>query len=51
MTGVYEWLWHLLPANPIVVRIVEGGSRRVGHLWVRMGYLGALIVLMIVGLL
>ncbi len=35
----------------MVVRIVEGGSRRPRHLWVRMGYLGALVSLVLVGLL
>lgn len=39
------WLaiWHLLPANPILVRVVSGASRRVRHLWLRFGYLAALI--------
>jgi len=39
------WLsfWHLLPANPILVRVVHGGSRRPRHLWLRVGYLGALL--------
>ncbi len=41
--------WRLLPANPIVVRVVYGGSRRVRHLWVRAGYLVILffVVLML----
>lgn len=51
MQGLYRWLWLLLPANPILVRIVQGGSRQLRHLWVRMGYLGALIVLVLIGLL
>lgn len=46
-----RWLWYLMPANPIVMRIVQGGSRRMRDLWVRMGYLGALIILVLVGLL
>ena len=33
------WLWHLVPANPILVRVVSGASRRVRHLWLRAGYL------------
>ncbi|MCX5659436.1 MAG: ABC transporter permease subunit [Planctomycetota bacterium] len=44
------WLWRLLPGNPVVVRIVQNGSRRARHLWIRMGYLGALIVLVFVGI-
>lgn len=35
----------------MVVRIVQGGSQRPRHLWVRMGYLGALVLLMLIGLL
>ena len=48
---IYRWLWYLLPANPMLVRIVQGGSRRPRHFWVRFGYLGALIVLVTMGLL
>ena len=51
MHVIAHWLWRLLPGNPMVVRIVEGGSRRMRHLWVRMGYLGALISLVLIGLL
>jgi len=35
----------------MVVRIVEGGSRRTQHLFVRMGYLGLLVMLVVIGLL
>lgn len=35
----------------MVVRIVQGGSQRTQHLWVRMGYIGALVLLMLIGLL
>ena len=35
----------------MVVRIVQGGSRQNRHLWVRLGYLGALILLMLIGLM
>ena len=41
----------MLPANPIVVRTVQGASRRTRHLWVRMLYLGGLIALVSFGLL
>lgn len=50
MQALYFWFWRMLPANPLVVRIVQGGSRRMRHLWIRMGYLGALIGLVLVGL-
>lgn len=51
MVAIYHWLWHLLPANPMIVRIVQGGSRRARHLAVRTIYLGAMIVLVVLGLL
>ena len=37
------WLWHLLPGNPILVRVVCGKSRRSRHLWLRFGYLAVLM--------
>lgn len=40
-------LWRLLPANPILVRVVFGASRRVRHLWLRAGYLGALLLVVL----
>jgi ABC-type transport system involved in multi-copper enzyme maturation permease subunit len=39
-----RWLLRLGPLNPIAVRLVQGGSRRKRHLYVRAIYLGALIV-------
>lgn len=37
------WLWHLLPANPIVLRVVSTGGKRTRHLWARIIYLIALM--------
>ncbi len=51
MTAFVRWFWLLLPANPVLVRIVYGAGRRRRHLWVRMGYLGSLIGMVLVGLL
>lgn len=51
MQVLYHWLYRLIPANPMVVRIVQGGSRRQRHLWIRMGYLAALIGLVLIGLM
>jgi ABC-type transport system involved in multi-copper enzyme maturation permease subunit len=51
VTAVWHWLWRLTGGNPLVTRTVEGGSRRTRHLWVRMGYLGALVLLVVVALL
>ena len=50
MHAVYDYFYRLVPANPMVVRIVQGGSRRLRHLWVRMGYLGAIVLLVVIGL-
>ena len=41
-------LWRLLPANPIVVRVVQGSSKRVQHLWVRVLYLVVLFFVVLV---
>ncbi len=51
MQGVYHWFWRIGPGNPIVVRIVQSGSARQRDLWIRMGYLGALIGLVLIGLI
>ncbi len=42
------WLWRLLPGNPILVRVVTGGSRRARHLWIRGGYLGVLLAVLLI---
>jgi ABC-type transport system involved in multi-copper enzyme maturation permease subunit len=39
-----RWLLRLGPLNPIAVRLVQGGSRRPRHAYIRNIYLGALIV-------
>ena len=41
-------LWRLLPANPILVRVVTTGGKRVRHLWARLIYLSALFFVLIV---
>ena len=51
MTSLLTWLSRLGPTNPMVIRIVEGGSRRRQHMLVRMGYLGLLVGLVVLGLL
>jgi ABC-type transport system involved in multi-copper enzyme maturation permease subunit len=40
-------LWRLLPANPIVVRVVKVGGKRVQHLWTRAAYLLILLLVML----
>lgn len=39
--------WRLLPANPIVIRVVQMGSKRTRHLWLRAGYLVVLLFVML----
>lgn len=39
-----RWLWRLFLANPMVVRVVATGSKRQQHLWARLIYLVALLV-------
>ena len=41
-------MWRLLPANPIVVRVVQGSSKRLQHLWVRVLYLVVLFCVMMI---
>lgn len=41
---VGAWLWRLLPANPILVRVVSTGGKRTRHLWIRVTYMVALFV-------
>lgn len=44
------WFWHLIPANPILVRVVQGSSKRTRHLWLRTAYLGALATVVLFSL-
>lgn len=44
MPAFLRWLLNLAPTNPIVVRLVEGGSRRLRHMYIRAAYLAVLIV-------
>ena len=48
---ISTWLWRLLPGNPIFVRVLWGGGRRVRHLWIRLGYLSVLFFVMFIALL
>ena len=50
MLGVGEYLWRLIPANPILLRVVGASSKRTRDLLIRCGYLGLLVVAVIVTL-
>src|SRR5436190_8178182 len=51
MLGVADYFWRLIPANPILLRVVEAGGKRRRDLFVRCGYLGLLIMLVIIALM
>lgn len=42
------WFWRLLPANPILVRVVSAGGKRTRHLLVRVVYLLILFIVMLI---
>lgn len=51
MPVVLRWLLRLGPSNPITVRLVQNGSRRLRHLYIRAGYLAVLILVLLWSLL
>src|SRR5215204_1147653 len=50
MLGIHTYLWRLLPANPILLRVVESGGKRKRDLFIRCGYLGLLVMLVVLSL-
>lgn len=42
-----RWLLRLGPINPITVRLVQNGSRRTRHLYIRSAYLAVLIIVLL----
>lgn len=50
MLGLPQYLWRLLPANPILLRVVESGGKRMRDLIIRCIYLGALVLLVLFSL-
>jgi ABC-type transport system involved in multi-copper enzyme maturation permease subunit len=51
MLGVADYFWRLIPANPILLRVVETGGKRRRDLFIRCGYLGFLIGVVVFSLL
>ncbi|MFM9996763.1 MAG: ABC transporter permease subunit [Phycisphaerales bacterium] len=51
MPVLLRWLLGLAPLNPIAVRLVQNGSRRTRHLYIRSAYLAVLIVVLLWALL
>ncbi len=50
MLGITDYLYRLVPANPILLRVVETGGKRKRDLLIRCGYLALLIVVVIFSL-
>ncbi len=50
MLGISDYLWRLVPANPILLRVVESGGKRRRDLLIRCIYLGLLIAIVIFSL-
>ena len=42
MPTILNWLLRLVFTNPICMRLVQGGSRRPRHLYIRAGYLAVM---------
>src|SRR3954454_11533035 len=51
MLGISDYAWRLVPANPILLRVVEAGGRRRRDLFIRCAYLGLLVFVVITSLI
>lgn len=51
MPAFLNWTLRLLITNPICMRLIQGGSRRLRHLYIRSAYLGVMIVVLVLALL
>ena len=50
MTHFAQYLWRLIPANPILLRVVETGGKKRRDLFIRCGYLGLLVAIVLISL-
>ena len=48
MLGIFDYLWRLIPANPILLRVVSTAGKRRRDLFIRCGYLGLLVLLVMI---
>jgi ABC-type transport system involved in multi-copper enzyme maturation permease subunit len=48
MLGIFDYLWRLVPANPILLRVVSTAGKRRRDLFIRCGYLGLLVLLVMI---
>ncbi len=51
MFGILDYFWRLVPANPILLRVIENGGKRRRDLFIRCAYLGILVVFVTISLL
>ena len=51
MGGTLFRILHVLPLNPIALRLVQGGSCRSRHLLIRSGYLALMVMVLLIALL
>ncbi len=51
MPTFVNWLLRLLVTNPICMRLIQGGSRRQRHLYLRAGYLAIMITVVLFAML
>src|SRR4051812_11011485 len=51
MLGITDYAWRLVPANPILLRVVESGGRRRRDLFIRCAYLGLLVFVVLMSLI
>ena len=47
MLGIADYVWRLVPANPILLRVVDAGGKRRRDLIIRCVYLGLLVGLVL----
>ena len=45
--NIVRYMLRLGPTNPIAVRLVQGGSRRIRHMYIRSVYLGVMILVLL----
>jgi ABC-2 type transport system permease protein len=51
MPAILRWILRLGPINPIAVRLVQNGSRRTRHMYIRSAYLAVLVIVLLWSLL
>jgi ABC-type transport system involved in multi-copper enzyme maturation permease subunit len=47
MLGITDYLWRLIPGNPILLRVVEAAGKKRRDLFIRCGYLALLVAIVL----